>query len=167
VADETPEVTPTTRAPAPTLGWEVIASGDAGPGPRSRHGLVYDRGAKAAVLFGGIVWDGDGTLMSDTWELRGREWTRIRTTEAPPGRHRGAMAYLDHRGQSILFGGQGETNDFLGDTWAYSGRRWRRLRSGGAAPSPRCGHCLAVDEPTGIAVLFGGVGEGMNSLGDT
>src|SRR5207247_8395489 len=28
------------REPAPTLGWETIASGNTGPGPRSRHGLV-------------------------------------------------------------------------------------------------------------------------------
>ena len=43
--------------PAPTLGWEVIAAGNDGPGLRSRHGLVYDRSAKAAVLFAGIIWD--------------------------------------------------------------------------------------------------------------
>src|SRR5262249_34523104 len=36
------------KGQAPARGWEVIASGDDGPGPRSRHGLVYDRSAKAA-----------------------------------------------------------------------------------------------------------------------
>jgi len=36
--------------------WDVIASGRKGPGPRSRHGLAYDRAAEATVLFGGIVW---------------------------------------------------------------------------------------------------------------
>ena len=45
------EETPMVAIPAPTLGWEVIASGNAGPGVRSRHGLVYDRSTKAAVLF--------------------------------------------------------------------------------------------------------------------
>ena len=44
------------RDPAPTLGWEVIAPGNAGPGVRSRHGLVYDRRAKAAVFFGGVIY---------------------------------------------------------------------------------------------------------------
>src|SRR5438105_2011060 len=78
------------RGPVPTLGWEVIAGGDDGPGPRSRHGLVYDRAANAALLFGGVVWAGGGRLQADTWELRGRQWTRIDTPEPPPARHRGA-----------------------------------------------------------------------------
>src|SRR5262245_24421532 len=68
-ARDASEVKPMSSDPAPTLGWETIASGKAGPGPRSRHGLVYDRNAKAAVLFGGIIWDGRGSLQSDTWEL--------------------------------------------------------------------------------------------------
>ncbi len=156
-----------TREPAPTLGWEVIASGNAGPGERSRHGLVYDRRAKSAVLFGGVVWTPQWNLQADTWELHGREWTRVRTSETPPARHRGAMVYLDSQGQSLLFGGQGSANDFLGDTWTYSSRRWRRVRPGGMAPPPRCGHCMAFDEQAGVAVLFGGIDARMNSLGDT
>src|SRR5580700_3023105 len=48
--------------PAPTLGWETIASGKYGPGVRSRHGLVYDRSTKAAVLFGGVVWTPEWNL---------------------------------------------------------------------------------------------------------
>jgi hypothetical protein len=166
-SNDAPEVTPMTNDPAPTLGWEVIASGTAGPGPRSRHGLVYDRSANAAVLFGGIIWDGQGSLRADTWELRDRKWTPIRTPEAPPARHRGAMVYLDSSERSLLFGGQGDTGGFLGDTWTYSGRRWRQVPSEGAAPSPRCGHCMAFDEQAGVAVLFGGINPDDNPLGDT
>jgi hypothetical protein len=134
---------------------------------RSRHGLVHDRGAKAAVLFGGIIWGPPETLKADTWELHDREWRRIDTPEAPPARHRGAMVYLDSQGQSLLFGGQGDTNDLLADTWTYAGRRWRRVRTGRMAPPARCGHCMAFDEQAGVAVLFGGIDVGMNSLGDT
>src|SRR3989442_490964 len=46
------ESTPKANEPALKLTWETIAAGKAGPGPRSRHGLVYDRKTKAAVLFG-------------------------------------------------------------------------------------------------------------------
>lgn len=150
-----------------TSGWEVIASGNDGPGKRSRHGLVYDRSAKAAILFGGVSWKGDGDLLADTWELHGRKWTRIRTWVTPPARHRGAMAYMDGHQQSLLFGGQGDTGELLGDTWTYSRRRWLRVRTGATTPSPRCGHCLAFDEQAEVAVLFGGVDAGMKSLGDT
>jgi hypothetical protein len=155
------------RDPAPTLGWEVIASGNAGPGVRSRHGLVYDRRAKAAVFFGGVIWKPQWNLQADTWELHDRQWKRIRTSDTPPARHRGAMVYLDSQELTLLFGGQGDTNDLLGDTWTYSSQRWRRVRPGRTAPSPRCGHCMAFDEQAGGAVLFGGIDAKMNSLGDT
>ena len=151
----------------PTLGWEVIASGDAGPGVRSRHGLAFDRAANRVVLFGGIVWSPEWTLPADTWELRGRRWLRVRTGDTPPGRHRGAMAYLDAQKQTLLFGGQGEANNFLGDTWTYVDQRWRRVRPGAPAPSPRCGHSLAYDETASVAVLFGGVDAAYNSRNDT
>ena len=165
--EEVSEGTPMIREPAPTLGWEVIASGNAGPGPRSRHGLVYDRSTKAVVMFAGIIWDPQESLRSDTWELRNRSWSRVRTSETPPARHRGAMVYLDSRELSLLFGGQGDTNNFLGDTWTYSSQRWRPVRPGATAPSPRCGHCMAFDEQAGVAVLFGGINPDDKPLGDT
>ena len=159
--------TPVASYTEPILGWQIIASGDEGPGFRSRHGLVYDRVAKAAVLFGGIVWGGQGTLRSDTWELRNGRWTRIRTDKTPPARHRGAMVYLDSCERSLLFGGQGVWNNFLGDTWTYSGQQWRRLRFWMRSPSRRCGHSLAYDEQAGVAVLFGGITPQDRPLGDT
>lgn len=149
-----------------TLKWETIASGKDGPGARSRHGLVYDRSTKTVVLFGGVVWTPEWTLQADTWELRGRKWSRIRTSEAPSARHRGAMVYLDNQEQTLLFGGQGETNNLLEDTWIYSARRWRQVRPR-VAPPARCGHCMAFDEQAEVAVLFGGIDARRNSLGDT
>ena len=152
-----------------TFRWEVVAAGELGPGPRSRHGLTFDRAANAAVLFGGIIWDEHESLLSDTWELHDGRWTQIRTTDAPPARHRGAMVYLASREQSILFGGQGQTCNFFGDTWAYSQKRWQKLRRWpwSSAPPPRCGHCMTYDEQTGVAVLFGGIDSNNDSLGDT
>jgi hypothetical protein len=167
VQDSSLDEMPMTTDPAPTLGWETIASGKCGPGVRSRHGLVYDRSGKAAVLFGGVVWTAGWNLQADTWELHGRRWSRISTPEAPPARHRGAMVYLDHQERTLLFGGQGETNELLADTWTYAARRWRRVRAGAATPASRCGHSMAYDEQAGVAVLFGGIDAGMNSLGDT
>jgi hypothetical protein len=181
------------REAVPTLGWEVIASGKDGPGPRSRHCFVYDQSANAAVLFGGIIWHPvlGGTYHSDTWELHDRQWTRIKTSETPLARHRGAMVHLDNRRQSLLFGGQARPwppprrpwKDFLGDlliprpwrrwlgylgdTWLYSDRQWQRIRTTGAAPSPRCGHCMAYEEQAGVAVLFGGISPSDYPLGDT
>ncbi len=151
----------------PTLGWETISQGKYGPGARSRHGLAYDRNTKASVLFGGVVWTPDWNVKSDTWELSGRRWSQIRTAVSPPARHRLALTYLDNRRQTLLFGGQADTNEILGDTWLYAERTWRTIPLG-VGPPPRCGHCMAFDEQAGFAVLFGGIDRtGMNSLGDT
>jgi hypothetical protein len=76
------EEMPVAADPPPTLGWETIASGKYGPGVRSRHGLVYDRSEKAAVLFGGVVWTPEWNLQADTWELHGRKWSKIRFGDA-------------------------------------------------------------------------------------
>jgi hypothetical protein len=91
----------------------------------------------------------------------------VRTPVAPAARHRGAMVYLDRIRGSVLFGGQSGIGRFLGDTWVYSDRRWRRIRFWFSAPSRRCGHCMAVDESAGVAVLFGGVSPFGRPLGDT
>jgi hypothetical protein len=152
----------------PTFTWQTIKTGVKSPGPRSRHGLVYDRGAGAIVLFAGIVWVGEGQLQSDTWELKDGEWSPVEVSERPPARHRGAMAFDERRATSILFGGQADNGAMLGDTWFYARRRWRRWKSWwGRCPEPRCGHSLAYDAKSGKTVLFGGIGGGDQTLGDT
>jgi hypothetical protein len=151
--------------------WGAVADGSEGPGPRSRHVLAHHRDDGATVLFGGILWEEDGRLLSDTWELRDRRWSRVDARTHPPPRHRGAMVYDGCRGCCLLFGGQGHGRGgfpMLGDTWTYAAGRWRRWRSWlGARPSPRCGHALAFDEEEGVVVLFGGIAPGDRSLGDT
>jgi len=80
------------------------------------------------------------------------------------------MVYLDHRGESLLFGGEGYSDRFcsLGDTWLYRDRRWRRARFWWRSPPPpRCGHSLAYDKRLGVAVLFGGVDRRDEPFGDT
>jgi hypothetical protein len=152
-----------------TFVWKVIASGREGPGPRSRHGLAYDREAEATVLFGGIRWHRGG-LLEDTWQLQDGYWSQVKLRNHPPPRHRCAMVYDSRRGECLLFGGEtggGISFGPLGDTWAYAGRRWRQCRTR-SGPPPRCGHALAFDEEAGEAVLFGGTpGRHDPSLGDT
>lgn len=154
-------------APVSSVGWELIAKGSDGPGPRSRHGLAYDRKAKAVVLFGGVVWTPQWSFPADTWELRGRIWHRVKGSAAPEPRHRAAMSYLNNRDQTLLFGGQNQRNAILRDTWTYAQERWQRVDTGANAPAARCGHSLAFDEQAGVAVLFGGVSSWQNSLADT
>ncbi len=152
------------------VGWEVIAPGPPAPGPRNRHGLVYDRRAKVAVLFGGVVWKPRATLQSDTWELGDGVWSLVaQGSVAPRARHRGAMVYDDRRGRSVLFGGESSQGELLADTWTYADQVWQpwAAKRRDQRPGPRAGHCMAFDEAAGLTVLFGGVEHGQNSLGDT
>jgi hypothetical protein len=153
--------------PTATFAWDVVASGAEGPGPRSRHGLVYDSGVRATVLFGGIIWTGRGRMQSDTWELRSGRWSRVETPQRPAARHRGAMVYDKRRAFSVLFGGQGQWGTFFGDTWLYEDRHWSRRRYWWNRPSPRCGHAMAFDEEAGMTILFGGIDPYDKPLGDT
>ena len=156
------------RPKAPRFTWQILASGDDGPGPRSRHCLVYDANEEATVLVGGIIWGKFLDLQSDTWELRANHWTPIKTRPKPPARHRGAMVYDSRRGCSILFGGQGQLGVVFGDTWIYGGGRWKQCRFWWwNRPAARCGHSMAFDEATGKVVLFGGINQLFLSLGDT
>jgi hypothetical protein len=153
-----------------SLTWQIVADGGDGPGPRSRHGLVYDSGEQAIVLFGGVLWvsGGRARLPADTWELRDGVWQPIHAPLQPRGRHRAAMVHDDARGISVLFGGQDRTGAMLGETWIYAGRRWRAQRSWWRrCPSPRCGHAMAYDEGQRQTVLFGGIDPRDRPLGDT
>jgi hypothetical protein len=155
---------------APTFTWLVVCADAEGPGPRSRHGLVYDRDAGATVLFGGAVWvgGGQGRLPPDTWELRDGGWTRIETPLSPSGRHRASMVFDEARGFTVLFGGQNIRGQNLGKTWIYARRRWRLRRTWwGLQPPPRCGHAMAYDPGRRETVLFGGIDDHDAPLGDT
>ena len=153
--------------------WDTIASEMDGPGRRSRHCLAYHAADKAIVLFGGIDWSSTGgDLFGDTWEFRDRRWSRVKSPNAPPARHRGAMVYHSQGGYAILFGGQTDLAGFLpwnlGDTWLYADHEWKRWgRLFQAHPSARCGHAFAFDENAGVAVLFGGISPIGKPLGDT
>ena len=98
--------------------WEEVASGAGGPGVRSRHGLAYDQGAGATVLFGGVIWNKGRRLTADTWELRAGRWSRVETASGPPSRHRGAMVYDPRLAACVLFAGVGYSDaEVLGDLW--------------------------------------------------
>lgn len=112
-----------TWVPAPEFDCETLTFDKKGPGKRSRHCLVHDRGERTTVLFGGLVWRARGVAwcLGDTWELYDQIWQRRRFFRGPCGRQRSGLAYDAHRGFSVLFGGQGNPPwwNMLNDTWIY------------------------------------------------
>jgi hypothetical protein len=132
------------------LGWQQAAV----PGPSIRHspGLAYDSARGVVVLFGGLDGDerGTATLLGDTWEWNGAQWT-LCATSGPTPRMGHAMVYDSLRQVVVLFGGS--DGQFRGDTWEWDGRTWRQVASAG--PSARSRHGMAFDSRRGVIVLFG------------
>ena len=104
----------------PTFKWQVVETGPDGPASRSRHGLIHDPVERATILFGGIVWGERQQVLADTWSLKDGHWTPVDVSQSPPARHRGAMAFDEARGISVLVGGLGAGNFLLGDTWTFA-----------------------------------------------
>jgi hypothetical protein len=65
---------------------------------------------------------------------------------------------------TVLFGGF-TGNKVLGDTWGWEGELWSQRQDMG--PSPRYLHGLAYDRHRERSVLFGGVNDKGENLGDT
>jgi len=87
--------------------------------------------------------------------------------ELPPPRAGYAMAYDSVRDQVVLFGGRGESlGEGLNDTWLWSETGWRKVETE-VSPPPLRYACMAFDARRGVAVLFGGWGEGNIAQSDT
>jgi hypothetical protein len=133
------------------------------PLARQGHALAYDLARGRTVSFGG--YDAfTNTLLSDTFEYAGTQWSRIPTAISPPARSGHGLAYDSARGRTVLFGGSSSTG-YLGDTWEYDGAHWSSI-STAASPSPRYSFAFAYDNTRGRTVLFCGSGS-TGYLGDT
>ncbi|RPB19569.1 LCM-domain-containing protein [Terfezia boudieri ATCC MYA-4762] len=76
----------------------------------------------------------------------------------------------------LLFGGRTAPTNVLGDTWLYGsgkwkqwqypGEQWRLFASGPVFPRPRSRHCAVANKSRKEVLVFGGIGEGNEVLGD-
>ena len=110
-------------------------------------------------------------------EFDGEQWTDVSPAPAPSPRYAAASTYDSAGGRVLMFGGEfidptTFARTFHDDTWEWNGRRWRCLAgsctgSSQGSPPPRSNSGLAYDESRGIAVLYGGTGNGAVQLDDT
>ncbi|MFQ5504282.1 MAG: kelch repeat-containing protein [Planctomycetota bacterium] len=118
------------------------------------------------MLFGG--WDGK-TLLGDTWEWDGQNWTKRSPRQAPSARAAHALAYDSARRRVVLFGGlHGSPSQPrpLGDTWEWDGVDWvQRLPS--TKPLPVYAFGLAYDSSRARTVQFGGTLSPVQASSDT
>jgi len=76
----------------------------------------------------------------------------------------------------LLFGGRTAPTNVLGDTWLYDGDKWKQWQypgeqwrifaSGRLFPRPRSRHCAVANKARKELLVFGGIGEGNEALGD-
>ncbi len=155
----------------PQFGWrdETARIANRPPARHSAH-MAYDSASKVLVLFGGI--DGAGAR-GDTWEyVRGDPtqpgqgvWTQIATTNAPPARGEGVMAYHAGLDRVVLYSGR-NAHTYYGDTWQYNAdtNTWTEVAIG-ASPPVRSYAAMTYDSARGELVMFGGTNGTI--LGDT
>ncbi len=88
------------------------------PSARGWHGLAYDPTRGATLLFGGNV-AANNSVLSDTWEWDGTNWTQQSPSSNPGSRCQESMVYTPGNGSVLLFGGFSQQGEFLNDTWEW------------------------------------------------
>ncbi len=152
--------------------WRLLNPRSPGPGDRLLAETTFDAGRGGVLLFGGTEIElSQNNLKDDTWLLEGDLWTELRTSDAPPARSQHVLAHLASRGQTVVFGGEGEEG-FLDDMWILSppvdgsSPRWRQISRTEPWPLPRAGAAIAEDVVRQELVMFGGFNDDF-TLGDT
>jgi len=125
----------------------------ASPSQRLGAMLVDDPSMQAVLLFGGQ--DPSGNVLPDTWAWNGVTWTRLAPAKSPPPRYGGAITYDSVRHVVLMFGGSSEGAAVLDDTWTWNGTDWTQAPAAQSPPG-RLYARMAVHEPSGKVVLFGG-----------
>jgi len=112
------------------------------PLARLNHVMVYDTRRSVVVLFGGQL-NYVGTLVYETWEWDGTDWTQKQPAVSPSVG--GALAYDADRAVTLMFTGS--------DTWEYDGTNWvQRFPQHSPTLS---GGALVYDSLRHKAILFG------------
>jgi hypothetical protein len=144
-----------------TLKWTKVASGPHygtspdWPGAYCCYGLVYDRDAKEAILFGGLE-------EGETWafDFAKNKWRNLKPKTSPPPLSMPNMVYDSKNKVTLLFGGQTggySTGVNATETWAYHHGRntWEKL-SPKDSPPRRLQSQACFDSVNGVMLLFGG-----------
>jgi hypothetical protein len=135
--------------------WKKISTLHS-PSPRIWFGMAYDTARKVTVLMGGRVND-SGTVVNDTWEYDGKDWTQVRITGVFANRGDGPGFVFDScRNKIILFGGKTDLGPT--DTLEFDGVSWTKVETDYEPPERKL-TAMVFDPYRCRAVLFGGGGK--------
>lgn len=145
--------------------WQRIQVSD-GPGPRQGHASAFDPSSGTTILFGGA--GRDGNVLGDTWAWNGERWQQLKAAPAqgpaPSARRDGFMAYNEHLGGVVLFGGDAngapcDGAPACGMLWSFDGNTWQRVElagGDGALAPPGITRGVIGEDAFGNVVIMGG-----------
>lgn len=145
------------------LDWTLLTPATQPP-PRFAQAMWYDLPRQRVMMFGGALRP-SGTLVNDTWQWDGTDWTQLQPTTSPSPRYSIEAAYDVGRDRAVLFGGAGVGTIALNDTWEWNGADWHRVLTP-TTPTPRWGNKLAYHLSRQRVVMVGGRDAG-GSIADT
>jgi hypothetical protein len=147
------------------FGAQRTSRGRAGVPTRSYcdGGLVYDRGCRVFVLFGG----GGNKTCGDTWTFdpRSGKWREMKPATSPPPRVRHNLIWHGKLGAVVLPGGatgSGASGAGMDDLWVYEAarNRWTEVKTSKSPGSTKSGaNAAAYDAAHNVVVLLNGSGE--------
>ena len=149
--------------PSPAPGeW---TQGAGGPGKRYAHTLLWDEGAKRAVLFGGERNTDDHkpeAILGDLWRYDPAQdaWERVDVKGANPDARAYQAAAIDPAGRKLyMHGGFDAKFKFRDDLWVLDldQNTWTELKPVGDKPGVRDAHSLQFDEKKKSLYLVGGL----------
>jgi hypothetical protein len=142
----------------PTAGtWQQIP---AAAGPSPRYGAAAAGPGEPVIVSHGFT---DTGRFDDTWSFGAGSWGELSPSGGPrPIERCLTRAVFDPvSGAFILFGGQTDSNPYLGDTWKFTfsetpaGNAWTEIVTE-QAPSPRNLFSMVWDDERQRTLVFGG-----------
>ncbi len=128
-------------------GWNQLVSEN--EFAADHHRMVYIPDGDRIMAFGG--WTGDG-VSGETWIWNGH-WTRS-DAPSPPARAAFGMAYAQHIGQVVLFGGMWIDGQYA-DIWTWQDGIWKQ-RGGPYDNSSLDHHAMVYDAGHQQLIVAGG-----------
>lgn len=139
---------PAPAAQAPRWGESLAVA------PRRRAGMAYDATRARTVMLGGITTRGldyTGSVLRETWESSGADWTRRTDLPFQPGGLDPKIVFDPTQRRSLAVSANNETLELH----AWEGRTWSLIRAA-LVPSYRLHFAAAFDETRRRLVVWGG-----------
>lgn len=146
----------------PESEYEWVQMNVDGP-PAGGAAMAYDSIRQRIMVYTGYnTTDPHGQL----WSWDGTEWN-LESQGGPSRRNVQAIAYDSINDQLVLFGGWDSSSGPAinkADTWFWDGSAWHDATPTGTNPSGRRFNALSYDEMTEQVIMFGGIGDGCNTI---